>query len=144
MSDCSLAYFFRAGNFEPVQLCHVRLWDLCHCDALGMLPVAAARLCRIGFRLSSLAVLHRRSDYLDPDAKIVAVSTGFATCTGYKPSEVLGRNCRFLQGPDTVPKAVNLIRQALRTVRIMLLHHLPEQPRDSRPRLPHVRMRVQI
>ena len=33
--------------------------------------------------------------------------------TGYPVAEVLGRNCRFLQGPDTDPAAVAEIRAAL-------------------------------
>ena len=30
------------------------------------------------------------------------------------PAEALGRNCRFLQGPETHPDAVELIRAGLR------------------------------
>lgn len=33
-----------------------------------------------------------------PDMPIVFASSQFYTCTGYSPAEVLGRNCRFLQG----------------------------------------------
>ncbi len=41
------------------------------------------------------------------------VSEEFEAQTGYPPEEVLGRNCRFLQGPETDPAAVAAIRQAL-------------------------------
>lgn len=46
---------------------------------------------------------------------IVFASESFARHTGYPIDEVLGRNCRFLQGPDTDPAHVEAIRQALRT-----------------------------
>ena len=35
------------------------------------------------------------------------------TLTGYTLDQVLGRNCRFLQGPATDPRAVQKIRQAI-------------------------------
>lgn len=53
------------------------------------------------------------SDPSRPDNPVIFVSEEFETQTGYKPVEVLGRNCRFLQGPDTDPKAVSLVREAL-------------------------------
>lgn len=33
--------------------------------------------------------------------------------TGYTPQQVLGRNCRFLQGPGTDPAAVDVVRRAI-------------------------------
>ncbi|CAM9772336.1 unnamed protein product, partial [Discosporangium mesarthrocarpum] len=47
-----------------------------------------------------------------PDNPIVFASQGFLDLTGYTLEQVLGRNCRFLQGPDTDPKAVEKIRKA--------------------------------
>ena len=35
--------------------------------------------------------------------------------TGYERDDVMGRNCRFLQGPDTDAKSVDAIRTALET-----------------------------
>ena len=49
-----------------------------------------------------------------PDNPMIFVSDEFETQTGYSPQEVIGRNCRFLQGPDTNPCAVEAIRCALR------------------------------
>jgi len=48
-----------------------------------------------------------------PDAPVIFVSDEFETQTGYPPEEVLGRNCRFLQGPDTDPAAIKAINDAL-------------------------------
>lgn len=48
-----------------------------------------------------------------PDNPIVFASSGFLTLTGYSLDQVLGRNCRFLQGPLTDPRAVQKIRNAI-------------------------------
>lgn len=48
-----------------------------------------------------------------PDNPMIFVSEEFEHQTGYLPDESLGRNCRFLQGPDTDPAAVEAIRRAL-------------------------------
>ena len=53
------------------------------------------------------------SDPSRPDMPIIYVSEEFEQQTGYAPEEVLGRNCRFLQGPGTDPKAVQAIAEAL-------------------------------
>lgn len=55
------------------------------------------------------------SDPSLPDNPIVYCSEGFCKLTGYKRHAVLGRNCRFLQGPGTDQNAVNIIRQGIST-----------------------------
>lgn len=35
------------------------------------------------------------------DLPLVYANSSFQRLTGYVPSEILGRNCRFLQGPET-------------------------------------------
>lgn len=47
------------------------------------------------------------------DQPIVFANPAFLTLTGYEESEVVGRNCRFLQGPETSPEAVDQIRSAV-------------------------------
>lgn len=47
------------------------------------------------------------------DNPIVYVSDDFLTLTGYSRTEVLGRNCRFLQGPETCQKKVTQIRESI-------------------------------
>ena len=53
------------------------------------------------------------SDPRLPDNPIVYASEGFYQLTGYSREQVLGRNCRFLQGPGTDPRAVDVIRTAV-------------------------------
>ena len=48
-----------------------------------------------------------------PDCPIVFASDGFLDFTGYTREEILGRNCRFLQGPRTDRSAVAEIRKAI-------------------------------
>ncbi len=47
------------------------------------------------------------------DLPIVFANAAFSALTGYPASTVMGRNCRFLQGPDTDPVAVGTLRRAL-------------------------------
>lgn len=49
-----------------------------------------------------------------PDRPLIYVNRGFEHLTGYTREECIGRNCRFLQGPDTDPATVERIRQATR------------------------------
>lgn len=48
-----------------------------------------------------------------PDNPIIFVNSGFTRTTGYSAEEVLGHNCRFLQGPDTDWHTVDQLRQAV-------------------------------
>lgn len=54
------------------------------------------------------------SDATKPDYPILYASAGFFKMTGYTSKEVIGRNCRFLQGAGTDPEDVAKIREALR------------------------------
>lgn len=53
------------------------------------------------------------SDATKPDYPILYASAGFFKMTGYAAKEVIGRNCRFLQGAGTDPEDVSKIREAL-------------------------------
>jgi PAS domain S-box-containing protein len=54
------------------------------------------------------------ADATQPDLPVIYVNRGFTRITGYAPEEVVGRNCRFLQGPATEADALDRIRAALR------------------------------
>lgn len=51
----------------------------------------------------------------DPDLRLTYVNHSFTKLTGYEPEDVLGRNCRFLQGPETDPADIERLRQIIRT-----------------------------
>ena len=48
-----------------------------------------------------------------PDRPLIYANEGFERMTGYPISEVLGRNCRFLQGPGTDAAPMAEVRAAL-------------------------------
>lgn len=48
------------------------------------------------------------------DCPIVYCNPAFVCITGYSMDEVIGRNCRFLQGPDSDPEMVKLIEVSLK------------------------------
>ncbi len=78
-------------------------------DSLGIglgpeLHLRAAAASELSFTLSDPHL---------PDNPLVWVNPAFEEVTGYRADEVLGRNCRFLQGVDTDPATVQRIRSAL-------------------------------
>lgn len=48
-----------------------------------------------------------------PDNPIVACNEAFIRLTGYAREEIIGRNCRFLTGPETDPAARALLRTGI-------------------------------
>ncbi|WP_273652920.1 SpoIIE family protein phosphatase [Cellulomonas fimi] len=66
------------------------------------------------------------SDPTQPDDPLIWVNAAFERLTGHPASEVLGRNCRFLQGPGTDPGSLGELRTALdegRTAGALLLNY---------------------
>jgi PAS domain S-box-containing protein len=61
-----------------------------------------------------------------PDNPVVFANDAFCRLTGYKRDEIIGRNCRFLQGPETDPATVARIRTAVneaRSIEIDIRNH---------------------
>jgi PAS domain S-box-containing protein len=56
-------------------------------------------------------------DACHADMPVVYVNKAFEQMTGYTRAEVLGRNCRFLQGDDRSQPSLDDVRAALRTQR---------------------------
>lgn len=66
------------------------------------------------------------TDPRQDDNPIVFANKAFQDLTGYDRDEIIGRNCRFLQGPDTDPAAIAEIRDAVaekRSVNVDLLNY---------------------
>ena len=66
-------------------------------------------------RLSNDALKNISQGVLITDANrlIISVNKAFADITGYSEGEILGKNCKFLQGPQTDAETVQKIRNAL-------------------------------
>ena len=78
-------------------------------------PSAAASL--LGAAIAATPTGLVISDARQPDCPIVFLNAAFTDITGYPPGEVLGRNCRFLQGKGTDAKAVAKVRAAIAAAR---------------------------
>ncbi|NJM60918.1 MAG: PAS domain-containing protein [Oscillatoriales cyanobacterium RU_3_3] len=55
------------------------------------------------------------ADAREPDRPIIYCNPAFEQLTGYSREEVLGRNCRFLQGPDTDRAELQRLRNSLQS-----------------------------
>ncbi|GJD82868.1 histidine kinase dimerization/phosphoacceptor domain -containing protein [Methylobacterium haplocladii] len=95
-----------------------RLTDQLHASTGKGDPFAAAVR---GTRMAMIITDPRQAD--NP---IVYVNNAFLAMSGYGRDEIMGRNCRFLQGPDTDRAAVRQIREAVaecRDIAIDLLNY---------------------
>jgi PAS domain S-box-containing protein len=53
------------------------------------------------------------TDPRQADNPIIFCNSAFSQLTGYERDELIGKNCRLLQGEDTDPKAISKIRDAV-------------------------------
>lgn len=53
------------------------------------------------------------SDMQQPDQPLIYVNPGFTQLTGYTAQEIIGQNCRFLQGIERDQHALAIVRNAL-------------------------------
>ncbi|UUX94407.1 histidine kinase famiy protein [Aquabacterium sp. J223] len=90
-----------AGPSEPVTVSHEKLNADRHGRDIFFAAVETTRMPMV------------ITDPRQPDNPIVFANHAFLQMTGYEPEEVLGRNCRFLQGPETDRAAVAEVRQAI-------------------------------
>ncbi|MGI0488751.1 EAL domain-containing protein [Pantanalinema rosaneae CENA516] len=82
-------------------------------QAEAALTQAVRENSRLAAAISHLSTGVVISDPRLPDNPVIFVNSGFTAITGYTAADVLGRNCRFLQGAETDPAMVNQLRQAV-------------------------------
>ncbi|HAJ64318.1 MAG TPA: hypothetical protein DCP31_38015, partial [Cyanobacteria bacterium UBA8543] len=87
------------------------------CSALAphqeeKLDTGALRLYKHALAATSCGVVI--SDARQPNNPLIYCNPAFEKITGYTQEEAIGHNCRFLQGLDTDPKAIEQIRQSIR------------------------------
>ncbi|CAA6666201.1 unnamed protein product [Spirodela intermedia] len=90
------------------------------CSSAGAAPLPSSLNISLG-RIKQSFVL---TDPHFPGMPIVYASDAFLSLTGYSRHEVLGRNCRFLSGPETDDEALQQLRESIEasnpcTVRIL-------------------------
>jgi PAS domain S-box-containing protein len=64
------------------------------------------------------------SDPYRKDMPIVFANRAFRRLTGYSEEEIIGRNCRFLQGPGTDPEPIARIREAIANEDVVVVEML--------------------
>ncbi|MCJ2127422.1 histidine kinase famiy protein [Methylobacterium sp. E-045] len=64
------------------------------------------------------------TDPRQDDNPIIFVNDAFTAMTGYDREEIIGRNCRFLQGPDTDRETVGEVSDAIRGKRDLAIEIL--------------------
>lgn len=69
------------------------------------------RLLKRGIEASPNGVV--MADATQPHLPLVYVNSAFTDITGYSAEAALGRNCRFLQGEDSNPEAIEEIRRGI-------------------------------
>ena len=69
------------------------------------LLIQAIESCQVGITLA---------DPNKEDMPLTFVNKAFEDMTGYNRTEIIGKNCRFLQGPDTNPDPVKSIRESIK------------------------------
>jgi PAS domain S-box-containing protein len=55
------------------------------------------------------------SDPYQDDCPLIYANEAFELITGYDRDEIIGRNCRFLQGDDRDQAGIEKVREAMRT-----------------------------
>jgi PAS domain S-box-containing protein len=80
------------------------------------------------------------ADASQPDMPLIYVTRAFVEHTGYEPEEVVGRNCRFLQGPDTDPEDIAAIAKAVAERRSLTIDIL-NYTKDGTPFWNRLRLR---
>lgn len=58
------------------------------------------------------------------DNPIVFANRAFMSLTGYEEADILGKNCRLLQGPDTDPEPVAKLREAVAQEDVVIVEML--------------------
>ena len=79
-------------------------WDPVVKTILANLPIQDALALSHGVTIADVSQLER---------PLIYCNTAFTDLTGYTSAEVLGQSCRFLQGTDTDPDALQQLRDAL-------------------------------
>ncbi|WP_192035689.1 EAL domain-containing protein [Halomonas sp. YLGW01] len=102
----------------------VGVYAICHDITMRKRQEAELKLLERGIEATPVGVV--MADARQSGMPLVYVNEAFCRITGYSQDQVLGLNCRFLQGEETDPDAVTKIRTAIEAregVQITLLNY---------------------
>ncbi|RFD25119.1 hybrid sensor histidine kinase/response regulator [Pseudomonas sp. GL93] len=80
------------------------------------MELAMLSACRKDLFFAAMQASHSAmivTDPAGPDNPIIFANQAFLTLTGFELDEVIGRNCRFLQGPQTDKNALHQVQRAV-------------------------------
>jgi PAS domain S-box-containing protein len=102
------------GNaYSPLGNPGVKHWQASYIDRDGLQDRGNVFFAAVEMTRMPMVVTDPRQH----DNPIVFVNGAFLDLTGYKREQVIGKNCRFLQGPQTDPRTVDEVRKALKEER---------------------------
>ncbi len=118
MDETDIALLQRREQELAAEVERLRIQIRAGLGSKGQISFKGARTTPIGPDELSSAVEKTRmpmimTDPNQPDEPIIFANRAFQELSGCKADELLGRNCRFLQGPDTDPAHISKIRDAL-------------------------------
>jgi diguanylate cyclase (GGDEF)-like protein/PAS domain S-box-containing protein len=95
-----------AHHTQAKKLAYASLWHGVHPNVVAQLQEQAMAFVSHGLTIA---------DATQPGFPLVYVNQAFCEMTGYRPEEILGRSCKFLQGSETNAESLELVRNALST-----------------------------
>lgn len=107
------AYLVCDTGWKTIRMDGITTDITAHKQAEIALTQAVRENSRLAAAISHLSTGVVISDPTHPDNPVIFVNSGFTAMTGYSAAEVVGRNCRFLQGAETDPVMVDRLRQAV-------------------------------
>jgi diguanylate cyclase (GGDEF)-like protein/PAS domain S-box-containing protein len=88
-----------------------------HTQTLKTLRLALQEKSQLALAIANISTGVVITDPNQPNNPVIFVNAAFSTLTGYTSEEVLGKNCRFLQGVDSDPAVIQQIREAILQVK---------------------------
>ncbi len=103
----------QAGEDQSVAEGVQRILAVAYNESEARATASAAERDRLLALFAALPVGVVLADARADDQPITFANAAFTALTGYPAAEVLGRNCRFLQGADTDPAEVDVLHRAI-------------------------------
>jgi len=116
------------NSFNPLGNPGMRHWQASYIDKSGLEDRGNIFFAAVEMTRMPMVV----TDPRQPDNPIVFVNRAFLDLTLYEEEDVIGRNCRMLQGPQTDPATVAEIRKAIAEERAVA-HDILNYKADGTP-----------
>ena len=116
------------NSFNPLGNPGMRHWQASYIDKSGLEDRGNIFFAAVEMTRMPMVV----TDPRQPDNPIVFVNRAFLDLTLYEEQDVIGRNCRMLQGPQTDPATVAEIRKAIAEERAVA-HDILNYKADGTP-----------